>query len=135
MDGSLVPSRSFLTSRLRPRILQFLSLTLKSSQCHRLVTSSEMADELLLCPIRALRKYLSRMEQYHPGIECLFISAGWRKKRVSRNTISFWLRSVISMTHASPSEEDCRSLRVRTHEVRKVATSLLFKRNCEVIRY
>ena len=36
------------------------------------------------------------------------------------------------MAHASASEEDCRSLRVRAPEVRKVATSLLFKRNCVV---
>ena len=84
--------------------------------------------ELLMCPIRALRRYLSRKEQYRPGIEGLFISTRRRKKRVPHNTISFWLCSVISMAHASASEEDCCSLRVRVHEVRKVATSLLFKR-------
>ena len=89
-------------------------------------------DGLLLCPSRALRKYLSRTEQYRPGIEYLFISMGGRKKRVSCNTISFWLRSVISMAHIFALEEDCRSLRVRAYEVRKVATSLLFKRNCMV---
>ena len=60
------------------------------------------------------------------------MSTGRVKKRVFRNTISFWLRSVISMAHASASEEDCCALRVRAHEVRKVATSLLFKRNCAV---
>ena len=54
------------------------------------------------------------------------------KKSLFRNTISFWLRSFISMTHASASEKDCRSLRVRACEVRKVATSSLFKRNCAV---
>ena len=89
-------------------------------------------DELLLCPIRALRKYLSWTEQYYPGIEGLFISTGRHKKRVSRNAISFWLHSVISSAHSFASEEDCRSLRVRAHEVRKVATSLLSKRNCTV---
>ena len=89
-------------------------------------------EELLLCPISALRKYLSRTEQYRPGIEGLFVSTGRSKKRVSHNTISFWLRSVISMAHASASEEGCHSLRIRAHEVRKVATSLLFKRNCAV---
>ena len=51
---------------------------------------------------------------------------------MSRNTISFWLHSVIFLAHASASEEDCHSLRVRAHEVRKVATSLLFKRNCAI---
>ena len=57
---------------------------------------------------------------------------GRRKKRVSCNTISFCLHSVISLAHASASEEDCWSLRVRAHEVRKVATFLIFKRNCAV---
>ena len=52
--------------------------------------------------------------------------------RVSRSTISFWLRCVISMAHAYASEEDYRSLGVRADEVRKVAMSLLFKRNCSV---
>ena len=50
-------------------------------------------DKLLLCLIRALHEYLSRAEQYHPGIEWLFISTGMQKKRVLRNTISFWLCS------------------------------------------
>ena len=36
------------------------------------------------------------------------------------------------MAHASASEEDCRSLKVSAHEVRSVAMSLLFKRNCMV---
>ena len=58
-------------------------------------------NELLLSPIRALEKFLSRMEQYCPGIEGLFMSTGVRKKRVSRNTISFRLRSVISFAYLS----------------------------------
>ena len=75
-------------------------------------------DELLLCPIRALCKYLSRTKQYRPEIEGLLISTGMRKKRVSNNIISFWLQSVISFAHSSASEEDCRSLEVRAHNVR-----------------
>ena len=83
-------------------------------------------DEFLLCLIRALKKDLSRMEQYHPDIKGgLFISTGVRKERVSRNTISFWLQSVISFACSSASEEDCCALRVRAYEVKKVATSLL----------
>ena len=85
--------------------------------------------ELLLCPICVLRKYLSMTEQYRPGIEDLFVSVG-RRKKVSHNTLSFWLHSCHLLAHASASEEDMLLFRVRTHEVRKVATSLLFKRNC-----
>ena len=77
-------------------------------------------DELLLCPIRFLRKYLSWTEQYHPG-----------KKQVSGNTISSWIRSVFSHTHEF-FDEDCRSVGVKAHKVRKIATSLLFRRDCAV---
>ena len=51
---------------------------------------------------------------------------------MSHNTISFRLWSVISFAYSSISEEDCCALRVRTHEVREVATFLLFKKNCLV---
>ena len=88
--------------------------------------------KVLLRPIRALRKYLTQMEQYHPGIKGLFVTTGWHKKLVSHNTISFWLCPVITLAHASTSEEDCQSLRVRAKEVRKVTTSLMFKRSCTV---
>ena len=54
-------------------------------------------DELLFCPIKVLRKYLSRTEQYRSGIKGHFDFTGVRKKRVSQNTISSWLRSVISL--------------------------------------
>ena len=40
-------------------------------------------DELLLCPIRALWKYLARTEQYRLGIEGLYIFAGQWKEKVS----------------------------------------------------
>ena len=79
-----------------------------------------IGDEFLLCPIRALRNYLSRMEQYHPGIECLFMSTGVRKKTVSRIPISFWLRSVISFAHSSVPEDDTCELRVRAHEAQSI---------------
>ena len=88
-------------------------------------------DELLMCTICALQRYLSKTEQHCPGIEGLFISTGWRKKRDSCNTISFWLHCHL--------HGPCLCFRgrlslfiVRAHEVRKVATSLLFKRNCVV---
>ena len=47
--GSLVPSCSFLTSWLRARILQFLTLALRSSRCHCLMTSSEMTEISCCC--------------------------------------------------------------------------------------
>ena len=56
-------------------------------------------------------------------------------EKVSWNTISVWLYSVINLAYASALEEDCRFLRARAHEVRKVATSLLFNPSPLVLIY
>ena len=84
-------------------------------------------DKLLLCSMRAMKKYLSQTEQYYPDISDMFFCMSERKERVSLNTISFWFRSVVNHAYASVSENDCRSLRVR-----KVAMSLLLRRNCAI---
>ena len=86
-------------------------------------------DKLLLCPTRALRKHLPLAEQYRPEVSNLFVSTTKRKKRVSQNTILFWIRLVISQAYGSASEEGRRLFRVKAHEVRKIAISLLFRRN------
>ena len=49
VDGSHVPSHSSLTSWLRPRILQFLTLTSRSSWYSHLMTSSEMTETNYCC--------------------------------------------------------------------------------------
>ena len=65
-------------------------------------------DELLVCPIRARRKYLSHIEQYHPELSNLFFSATKRKKWRSRNTVRFGLdRSSAMHMGLLPSQEDC----------------------------
>ena len=74
---------SFLTLWPRPKVLQCPTLTSMSSLT---VPSFEYfvdgdRDELLLCPIRALWKYLSWMEQYRLEFKGLFIATGMRKKR------------------------------------------------------
>ena len=57
-------------------------------------------DELLLIPVRALCKYLPGLSNILLILEGLFISTGTRSKRVSRNTIYFWLWSVIFFAHS-----------------------------------
>ena len=49
-----------------------------------------------------------------------------------QNTISIWLRLVVNQAYVSASAEDCTDRWVKVHEVWKVATSLLFRRNCAV---
>ena len=43
-----------------------------------------------------------------------------------------WISSVISYAYESAFNEDHRSVRVGVHEVRKIATSLLFRQNCAI---
>ena len=62
-------------------------------------------DEMLFCPIITLRKSLSSTEQCRPACANLFVSAT-KKKWVSQNTISFWIRSVINHTCRSATDED-----------------------------
>ena len=89
-------------------------------------------DELVLCSIGALRRCLSCAEQYHSEFLNLLASVTNRKKQVSQKINLFWVRSVLSHTNGSASNEDCRLVRDKAHEVRKIATSLLFRRNCAV---
>ena len=53
----------------------------------------------LLCPVRAVRRYLDRTAQHRPRCEQLFFSTGRNKKEVSKNTVSFWIRKVISLAY------------------------------------
>ena len=89
-------------------------------------------DELLLYSPRAQTKYLSWMEQHCPNISNLFVSTTKRKKWVAWNTILFWIRSVINQAYTSASKEDCGLVRVKTHKVPKIATSLLVRRNSAI---
>ena len=43
---------------------------------------------------------------------------------MSQNTISFWIRLVISHTYSSGTDADCGSVKVNAYEVRKIDTSL-----------
>ena len=50
---------------------------------------------------------------------------------MSQNTIYLWI-SFISLDCGSVFEADCNAVKANGHEVRKIGTSLLFRRNCAV---
>ena len=72
------------------------------------------------------------MEQYHLEAFNLFVSMIKGKKRVSQNTILLWIRTVISIAYVCASDEDYWLVRVKAREVKKIASSLLFRRNCSI---
>ena len=82
-------------------------------------------DDLLLCPVRALRLYLDRTASLAPR---LFVSPRCPSRSLSKNAISFFLRDVISSAGVSRPEVG----RLRAHDVRSVSTSVAFHRNWSV---
>ena len=83
-------------------------------------------DKMLLCPnravksrdkmlhwtSRAIKRYLSRMEQFRPDCSDLFISMTKRKKQGSWNTCSVWIDVYQLFT-----DGDCRAVRAKAHKV------------------
>ena len=89
-----------------------------------------LPDELLLCPVRALRVYMSRPRS-------LFVSPCNPSRPLSKNALSFFIRDVIapasssssSLTPSSSSSSSGSSTLSSAFQVHGVATSLAFSRN------
>ena len=85
----------------------------------------------LLCPVRAVRRYLDRTAAHRPRCERLFVTAGCSKKEISKTTLSFWLQKTISRAYElCGMEQPVPAPRAR--ETRGIAPSLLFKKNFAV---
>ena len=87
-----------------------------------------LTDDLLLCPVRALRFYLPRARSLSPGRHRLFVSPRRPTRHLSKNALSFFLREVISAAGATRPQVGP----LRAHEVRSVSTSVAFHRNWSV---
>ena len=82
----------------------------------------------LLCPVRAVRRYLDRTAAHRPRCERLFVTAGRSKKEISKTTVSFLLWKTISRAYQlSGVAQPVPAPRAR--ETRGIAPSLLFKKN------
>ena len=90
----------------------------------------DFPDELL-CPVHALRVYISRVSSVSPRPHTLFVSP----RSLSKNVLSFFLRDVISRAYSSSSTSSSSSLPsssaslFHVHSVRGVAASWAFSRN------
>ena len=87
-------------------------------------------DDLLLCPVRALRIYLDRTAALAPNRHRLFMSPQRPSRSISKNAVLFFLCDVISSAGASRPEVG----RLRAHDARGVSTSIAFHRNWSVSR-
>ncbi|MPC82668.1 hypothetical protein E2C01_077347 [Portunus trituberculatus] len=87
--------------------------------------------ERLLCPIRALRHYLHRTA-LPTNSRNLFLAVRCPSRPMSKGAISFFLQDIIKSAHASFPDSNCRELKVRAHDIRGIATSMLLWKNCPV---
>ena len=84
-----------------------------------------LPDKLLLCPVRALQIYLNRTSSLSPRPRSLFVSPRSPSRPLSKNALSFFLRSVIQSFLPSFSS----SSSVRAHSIHGMAASTAFSRN------
>ena len=95
-----------------------------------LLMSSSSPNGRLLCPVRAVKRYLNRTTEHRPR---LFVTSGRTRKEISKNTISFWLHKVISLAYQL-SGKPLPSPSPLARETRGIAPSLLFKKNYAISR-
>ena len=105
-----------------------------------------LPDELLLCPVRALRLYLTRTASLPSCPLSLFVSPRSPSRSLSKNALSFFICEVIaevyssaghslpsatssSSSSVSSSSSSCPRSSLRAHGVRGVAASWAFHRN------
>ena len=86
-----------------------------------------LPDEMSSCPVRALRVYLRRTSSLSPCPRSLFVSPRAPSRPLSKNALSFFLRSVISLSF--PPAATPPSSSSRAHSIRAVSTSFVFSRN------
>ncbi|XP_068209281.1 uncharacterized protein [Palaemon carinicauda] len=87
---------SFVTKTQNPSVWdpRFESFTIPA------IPNEGIQEDLKLCPVRVIRKYLKRTANLCPSIKNLFVSWGKTKKNISKNTVSFWLRQVIMQAYS-----------------------------------
>ena len=97
--------------------------------------------EELLCPVRALRSYLSCTSSLVLRPRTLFVSPRSPSRSLSKNALSFFLRDVFSRAYSSsssstssfgPSSSASAPSSSRANSVRGVATSWAFARNASL---
>lgn len=89
-------------------------------------------DELLLCPVRAIKKYLF-LTRHSSRAKSLFVSPRDPTRPLSANACAYFLRSTISYAYEHMSDKTKTLSRVNAHEVRAVAVSIRFRFNLSQI--
>ena len=78
-------------------------------------------DDRLLCPVRAVRAYLSRVKAKRLGRKRLFLPLKGSKD-ISPSTISRWICNIIKLAYADLSSSDLSFMKISAHEVRALSS-------------
>ena len=92
---------------------------------------SDLASDALNCPVRALRLYLNRTDNYRGDRVNLFLPMHEsRQSEIAPGTISSWLKSAISLSYSYAKERQDFAVPIyRGHQVRGLAASWAAKGN------
>ena len=95
--------------------------------------SSDLQEDRTLCPVRALKIYLSRTQDLRIGKELLFVSfMPSHQKDICKNTLSGWVRNLLRRCYEEPDPGSVPMSSTRAHEVRALAASLAFRGNIDM---
>ena len=122
----LHPLVSFISkTQLRSKGASALDPITIPSLAHSL--GSDLSEDRLLCPVRALKIYLARTQQMRSGKSRLFISfLPGKSSDISKNTISGWIRSLLHLVYTNANKDAAALCGRTTHAIQSMASSLAF---------
>ena len=91
--------------------------------------AGDLPEGSKLCPVRAIKHYLTRTASIVDRPRTLFVSPNKPSRSITKNAISFFLRKLICDAGASHENEDRTP---RAHSIRSMGTSVAFLRNWKV---
>ena len=107
-----VPGRP--DTRLEPVTLKGLSSFL----------GPDLSEDRKLCPVRAIKVYLSRTHDVRAGRKQLFIPyKPGSTQPIAAATISSWIQNMVRYAYQDVSEEEASLGQVRAHDLRAIAAS------------
>lgn len=86
--------------------------------------SNSLSEERTLCPVRAVKIYLSRTKEVRGQRQELFIPYKLgATQSISPVSISNWIQRAVKAAYTDASEEEAAAISVRAHDLRGIAAS------------
>ena len=95
--------------------------------------SPDLTEDRSLCPVRAIKIYLSKTESKAKDKKLLFIAyKQGHRGDIHKNTLSGWIRKLIKFVYNTASGDVLPLANLSVHEVRAQAASLAFRGNVDI---